>query len=176
MTQQTATLHLVCWWPYHTTRLGHATGRTASQPLLQLAPVPDPQIPNSRSPGSRFGRESGRESPIRRKSGIGGSPIPDSARNGNRGPDGSGLPASASALAVWHLALAQRRALALTPVASALGPRKRPRATAGLHSEPESLSAAPQRVSQRPPAASSPPLRAPWPAPLGHEPSCQRRR
>ena len=50
---------------------------------------PDPEIPNSRSPDSRFGRESGRESPIPDSAGIGKqeSPIPDLAGNGNRGPD-----------------------------------------------------------------------------------------
>ena len=51
---------------------------------------PDPEIPNSRSPDSRFGGETGRE-----------PPFPDSAGNGKRGPDWpqigkSGMPLCAS--------------------------------------------------------------------------------
>jgi hypothetical protein len=47
---------------------------------------PDPEIPNSRSPDSRFGRETGRESPFPDPAGIGKPPFPDhdSAGNGKR--------------------------------------------------------------------------------------------
>ena len=51
---------------------------------------PDPEIPNSRSPDSRFGRESGRESPIPDSAGIGNREIPRFPiwpGIGNRGPD-----------------------------------------------------------------------------------------
>jgi hypothetical protein len=53
---------------------------------------PDPEVPNSRSPHSRFGRETGRESPIPDSAEIRNREIPpafpDSAgtRTGNRGP------------------------------------------------------------------------------------------
>ena len=46
-------------------------------------------VPNSRSPDSRFGRETGRESPdsrLGRNREWGNSPLPDSAGTGNRGP------------------------------------------------------------------------------------------
>ena len=42
------------------------------------APGADPEIPNSRSPDSRFCRETGRESPIPGSAGIGKEGIPDS--------------------------------------------------------------------------------------------------
>ncbi len=52
---------------------------------------PDPEIPNSRSPDSRFGRESGRESPIPDSAEIGNREIPRFPAIwpgiGNRGPD-----------------------------------------------------------------------------------------
>jgi hypothetical protein len=63
------------------------------------ATLAEAQIPNSRSPraDSRFGRESGRESPIPDSAKIGNQGIPDSAENGNRGPDGRGPGIRASA-------------------------------------------------------------------------------
>jgi hypothetical protein len=59
----------------------------ASRPGLSWpgpGPAPDPEIPNSRSPDSRFGRETGREFPIPDRPGIGNresgnAPFPDSA-------------------------------------------------------------------------------------------------
>jgi hypothetical protein len=65
---------------------------------------PDPEIPNSRSPDSRFGRETGRELPIPDRPGIGNREIPRfpiRPGHGNRGPDWpqigkSGIPRSVS--------------------------------------------------------------------------------
>ena len=63
-------------------------------------PPADPEIPNSRSPDSRFGRETGRESPIPDSAGTGnraqiprfpirpGPGLERGPRTGNRGPAG----------------------------------------------------------------------------------------
>ena len=60
-------------------------------PALPRSQAPaDPEIPNSRSPDSRFGRESGRESPIPDSAEIGNREIPRFPiwpGIGNRGPD-----------------------------------------------------------------------------------------
>jgi hypothetical protein len=52
--------------------------------------APDPEVPNSRSPDSRFGRETGTEFPIPDRPGIGNRPgnppFPDSAGKRESGP------------------------------------------------------------------------------------------
>ena len=66
--------------------------------------LPDPEIPNSRSPDSRFGQETGREFPIPDRPGIGNREtgrFPIRPGNGNRGPDWpqigkSGIPCGVS--------------------------------------------------------------------------------
>ena len=52
---------------------GQPQARPAELLATECHSVADPEIPDSRSPDSRFGRETGRE-----------LPIPDSAGNGNR--------------------------------------------------------------------------------------------
>ncbi len=70
------------------------------------SPGPDPEIPDSRSPDSRFGRETGREFPVPDSAGNGNREIPGPRfpirpGNGNRGPDWpqlgkSGIPCGVS--------------------------------------------------------------------------------
>jgi hypothetical protein len=61
---------------------------------LRIVSAPDPEIPNSRPPDSRFGRETGAGKrggnprfPIRPGPGMGEPPFPDAAGNGKRAPD-----------------------------------------------------------------------------------------
>jgi hypothetical protein len=86
--------------------LGDAVGFLAGV----LAPAAaDPEIPNSRSPDSRFGRESGREFPVPDSAGNGNREIPRfpiRPGNGNRGPDWpqlgkSGIPCARGEY-IWH--------------------------------------------------------------------------
>jgi hypothetical protein len=68
----------------------------------------DPEIPNSRPPDSRFGRESGREFPTPDRPGIGNREsgrFPIRPGTGNRGPDSAsrGFPGLGPSLRRWQL-------------------------------------------------------------------------